>query len=426
MESELLDRKLNIAFVSREYPPSKRLGGIATYVSDTATSLAENGHMVHVIAASDDIHKTEEYIEKKVHVIRLSGSDFYIGKTASILNKIYSRWRRIFCYKSYRSKLADCLSYLVKEHGVEIVEFAEYGNESLIWAKKKRYVPMIIRLHGSAFLNRATGRQISFKQAPLAWWFGRAEITGLQQADAISSCSSNLAELEANFAQIAPETICVIPNAVKFKDMQFKKESSDCKYHYFFPSAQYNIFSAGSVVEGKGFGDLVKAVAILRKGGMDISVTIAGKLGKLGRKLTKQSTNGDNPHTWLKLLGQISRKELPQLYATADIVVFPSWWEPLGIVLLEAMTAGGLTIGSSAGGMKEVIKEGENGFLIAPQNPASLAKKIQQVLLLPTEKKKAIRIQAINTVKNNYNTSIIMDQQIKLYRSTLNKFKLEK
>ena len=284
---------------------------------------------------------------------------------------------------------------------------------------------MIIRLHGSSFLNRATGCQNSIKDSPIAWWYGRAEMAGIRKADAVSSCSKNLAELEANFAQITPKEICIIPNAVKFKDMQFKEKLKNSKYHnYFSSSARYNIFSAGSVVLAKGYGDLANAVQILRKEGMDISLTIAGKWGTLGRRLAKKSRNDYGQ--WLKLLGQVSRKDLPGLYATSDLVVFPSWWEPLGIVLLEAMAARGLTIGSTAGGMKEITKEGHNGFLVEPQNPLKLAEKIKYVLLLPDIEKEKIRQQALNTVKKNYDIATVMDQQIQFYLTTIKNFKIKK
>jgi len=76
---------MNIVFVTREYLPSKRAGGIATYVWETARFLSIKGHNVYVISASDDIKNETELVEDGVNVIRLAGADFYISKNQRLL-----------------------------------------------------------------------------------------------------------------------------------------------------------------------------------------------------------------------------------------------------------------------------------------------------------------------------------------------------
>ncbi|PHR28099.1 MAG: hypothetical protein COA36_07450 [Desulfotalea sp.] len=414
--------KLNIAFVSREYPPSQRIGGIASYIYETATYLAKNGHKIHIIAASDNIHETEEYNDGNIHVIRLPQSDFYVCDTPSFFSKLYSHYRRIVHYRSYRKKISSCLNELIKDHDIDIVEFAEYGNEYLVWSKRQPLIPWVVRLHGSGFIDNVTGKAVSFFKSPMKYWLGRSEISGIKKATRIFSCSRILATLEAEFAQISPSLVYVVPNSVEFKQIQTDLKNAIINTHNpFTKPAKYQIFSAGSVTEGKGYGDLVRAVQILRKEGIEIALTIAGKWGSLGRTLAKEAKiNAYN--SWLTLLGPIPRSKLPHFYKSADLNVFPSWWESFGLVVIESMATSGLVLGSTAGGMSEIIVEGENGFLVEPHSPENLANKIHQVLLLPQNKQNCVRKNAQQTIKNNFDTSIVMDEQLNFYLSTIDKF----
>jgi len=402
---------MNIVFVTREYLPSKRAGGIATYVWETARYLSIKGHNVYVISASDDIKKEAETIIGGVNVIRLAGADFYISKNK--IDKIKSRLRSIFCYWSYRRRVTKRLNRLIAEKMVDIVEFAEYGNEMDDWLRNNpNQLPWIVRLHGPTILDMATSGTTGFLRNPIAWFFGRREIQCALKANAISSPSRALAKL---FLKISSSTrqIEIIPNAVSSEDwgasIQARKERNAIQ-----------IFSAGSIVEGKGLGDLLKAVLILRGNGVDINLTLAGKMGKFGEQLATlaETTSYKN---WFTVLGPIQREELTSHYASSDIVVFPSWWESFGLVCVEAMAAGALVVGSSSGGMAEIIEDGVDGFLVPPKSPQLLASKLKEVIELPEHSKDQIRIAASEKAKNKYDVKFVLKQQIEFYETVISK-----
>ena len=74
--------------------------------------------------------------------------------------------------------------------------------------------------------------------------------------------------------------------------------------------------------------------------------------------------------------GYLSGEELAKAYASADVFVFPSRTDTLGNVVLEAQASGLPVIAAAEGGPVENIKDGENGFLCTPGDPASFAAKI--------------------------------------------------
>lgn len=82
----------------------------------------------------------------------------------------------------------------------------------------------------------------------------------------------------------------------------------------------------------------------------------------------------------VKFLGWVKEEKLPRWYAQAKLVVFCAQDEPFGIIPLEAMASGTVVIAANSGGVKETILEGKTGYLVEPQNPKVLAKKMAGLL----------------------------------------------
>jgi len=79
-------------------------------------------------------------------------------------------------------------------------------------------------------------------------------------------------------------------------------------------------------------------------------------------------------------LGRVGQAQLIKCYQKASIFVLPSLYEPFGVVILEALSCGTPVVATYAGGIPEIIKNGENGVLVPRNDPQGLAKAIQQLL----------------------------------------------
>ena len=88
---------MHIVFICREYVPTLRGGGIASYIRETAVNLVKRGHAVTVCCASDDTREATEYFDQGVRVIRLSGGDFVIPgiEHVSIIKKFRCLYRSL-------------------------------------------------------------------------------------------------------------------------------------------------------------------------------------------------------------------------------------------------------------------------------------------------------------------------------------------
>jgi glycosyltransferase involved in cell wall biosynthesis len=85
----------------------------------------------------------------------------------------------------------------------------------------------------------------------------------------------------------------------------------------------------------------------------------------------------------VRLLGRVGRHDLPALYRSADLVVNVPWYEPFGIVPLEAMACGVPVVASVVGGLVDSVVDGLTGALVPPRRPGLLAAAVAGLLADP-------------------------------------------
>ena len=107
----------------------------------------------------------------------------------------------------------------------------------------------------------------------------------------------------------------------------------------------------------------------------------------------------DNLQESVHCLGQMEREKIISWYDQSDCYVMISSHEVFGLVYLEAMARGCITIAGSDGGMEGIIKHGENGFLCDPGNVEQLSEIIREINSLSAEQKAKISDNAIKTAK---------------------------
>ncbi len=130
----------------------------------------------------------------------------------------------------------------------------------------------------------------------------------------------------------------------------------------------------GRLVEGKGIENILEAVKILG----DYKLIIFG-IGPLENKL-KAMTQELNIEDKIEWRGFVPYNKVPEALSQIDVFVYPSWHEGFGRAIMEALAMEKAVVATNIGGIPDLIKDGKNGFLVAPNNSQELALKIQELL----------------------------------------------
>lgn len=142
------------------------------------------------------------------------------------------------------------------------------------------------------------------------------------------------------------------------------------------PGAALRLFSCGRLNRVKGHQDLMQAVRLMLDQGQPVTLDIAGEddAGGTGYRAELEALIvklGLQDH--VTLLGAISAEAVRNHLTAAHAFVLASWAEPLGVAYMEAMSCEVPAIGTDAGGVPELITDGQDGMLVPPQDPQALA-----------------------------------------------------
>jgi D-inositol-3-phosphate glycosyltransferase len=150
------------------------------------------------------------------------------------------------------------------------------------------------------------------------------------------------------------------------------------------------------LVERKGIGNVITALAALpgahapQAGAAELVVAGGPPASQLAedpeaRRLTDLARRLGVADR-VRLLGQVAPRDLPALYRSADLVVCVPWYEPFGIVPLEAMACGVPVVASAVGGLVDTVVDGVTGVHVPPRRPDLLAGALAGLLADPARR----------------------------------------
>jgi len=171
------------------------------------------------------------------------------------------------------------------------------------------------------------------------------------------------------------------------------------------------LVNIGSLVDKKGQKLAVETIGVLRDRGVDVSLVLLGE-GEMRTELEALVAQlGLKDKVLLK-----GKVDFPEAYLKSSLLYFhTAKYEPFGLVLVEAMAAELPVITTNGKGNRDLIEEGENGFMISNRNPSKLADKIK--LLLNNEEQRLKMGKKAKEFSNNFNIKSYVDRLLKVYVS---------
>ncbi|GIQ58550.1 glycoside hydrolase [Flavobacterium collinsii] len=380
---------MTIAFLTPEYPHFKtgNSGGIGTSIKNLALGLLAKGVLVRVLVygqKEEGVFNDDGIVIQQIKNVKFKGLSWFFTrkKVEKIINQLYS----------------------AKE--IDLVEAADWtGITSFIQPRK---CPLIIRLHGSdAYFCHLDDR-------PVKWINKFHEKRALKNADALLSVSQ-FAAATTNTVFGLNEKFAIIPNLI---DINLFKPLEN------FSQGNKNILYFGSLIRKKGLLELphifnkvvesdpeVKLILI----GKDIPDIVSGNSSTWKMMLESFS---EKAKTNVSYLGSIPNSEIKNKIEEAIICVFPSFAEAFPVSWLEAMAMQKVIVASNIGWAKEMIIDGESGFLVHPENHDLFASRIVY-LLKDLDFSKAMARNARKRVELFFNVEKIVEHNIDFYKSII-------
>ena len=367
-------KPMHIVFLCNEYPPAAH-GGIGSFTQTMALALNANGHTVTVIGFYDQVRNSRES-DRGVAVVRLAHTRLP-GTGLAVNGWLLSRE----------------LQRINSACPIDIIEGPE---NSLTLVHGISSAVKIIRMHGGHhFFATTLGKEPRF-------WRSWIEKQSFAKADYLCGVSRFVAETTRQLLRLNGEPIEVLPNPVNVKQFQPRPEILEERGLIVF---------VGTLCEKKGVRQLVKAMPQIVEAVPEAHLWLIGRDSidpVTGASFADEMRNLipyplDNH---VKFHGAIGNASLPEMLARAEVLVYPSHMEAIGIALIEGLAMGkGLVIGNT-GPAEEVVEDGVSGLLCDPFSPASIAEAVITILKNPKRRRemgknareRALRLFSLETV----------------------------
>ncbi len=383
--------KLRVLMLSWEFPP-KTVGGLARHVNDLTRALARLGVDIHVVTCP--VEGADDYqLAGGVHVHRVSPKDLTATEFMAWVEQL----------NTAMVKMADSLLSAEK---FDILHGHDWLVQDAALRLSANYrLPLAATIHATEYgRNRGIHNDIQRRIHNL-------EEKLVRSADAVICCSNYMVEEVSKLFGITREKVFSIPNGVDPANLGIPRQLVPGQKES-YPDEKSILF-IGRLVPEKGVQVLLEAFSILLPQLPDLKLLVGGTGPYSDYLQTRVQEMGLGEKT--VFLGFLNEEQRNYYLKQADAAVFPSLYEPFGIVALEAMAAQVPVIVSDTGGLSEVVAHGIDGYKAPPGRPDILAYYIREVLINPGLARDLTR-RAWNKVLTVYDWQNIAVETIDVYR----------
>ena len=370
----MTENRLRIAMLSAHSCPvgdlgAKDTGGMSVYIRELAHELGKQGHYVDVYTRAHDPadHQIVD-LGQQARLIHLkAGQEEQIHKLA-----VYS----------YLPEFTCNLENFRKNNGLKYdIVFSHYWLSGWVGKYLQQWwqVPHVIMFHTLGAVKNAIGIG---EDAP--------ELRIVTEREAVNDCRRIIVATEREKNELIrhygapPEKSGIVSCGVNME--QFQPVARAAARQKLGLTDEKILLFVGRIDPLKGVDQLLKAVPYLNNikglrlviiGGDEHSRSEVEKLQKLSREL--------DIYDRVTFQGLIKQEQLPYFYSAADVCVVPSYYESFGLVALESLACGTPVVATDVGDLKNIIRQGETGYVVAENTPQDLADSIASVLSRPPE-----------------------------------------
>jgi D-inositol-3-phosphate glycosyltransferase len=402
---------MRVALVSEHASPLATIcgedaGGQNLHVDGLATALVRQGHDVTVYTRRD----SETLPERVTSPVGFDVVHVPAGPPAVVPKDNLLPYMRPFGRWLLRSWARTGLPDVVHAHfwmsGLAAVQASTAGG-----------VPVVLTYHALGTVkNRYQGgadpspviRVTAERQ--LGWAVDRV----------VAQCPDEVAELD--LMGVPAQNVAVVPSGV---DVVTFVPIGDMAPR---TPGRRRILTVGRLVRRKGYDDLIKSIVDIPDAEL---VVVGGPPGGVaddpeGQRLTALADQLGVAER-VRLVGAVARSDMPAWYRSADVVACTPWYEPFGLVPLEAMACGIPVVCYAVGGLQTSVVDGVTGLHVPPQDGQALVTGLRDLLADETRRRR-LGLGGLTRVRSRYTWdraavelsdvyADVLDRQTKLQRA---------
>ncbi|MNI07651.1 Glycogen synthase [compost metagenome] len=384
----LIAPRQRVLMLAWEYPP-RVIGGLAHAVCHLSRHLALAGLEIHVITCYVPEAPPYEIIDN-VHIHRVP-----VLQSLTPVHFLDWMFQMNLAFIDYGLKLAEQGHYFDLVHAHDWLVYY-----CAIALREEWNIPLVATIHATEF-----GRNLGSLDTQLQQSIHQIESKLVQEADRIITCSQSMSlEVQRLFA-LSEAKVSIIPNGIEacsFQNSDSLTASPSLQLAIRSCKADRIIGFIGRLVHEKGIHILIQAMSLVLPWHPTAKLLIAGTGPMLDELMELASPLGDR----IQFIGFLGEPDKSIFLQQAELCVFPSLYEPFGIVALEAMINETPIIVSNVGGLGEIVEPNWNGYQVPAGDVEAVAKQIQYVLTHPTQGRLAAK-NALAKAQTHYNWSTI-------------------
>ncbi|HET9905371.1 MAG TPA: glycosyltransferase family 4 protein [Anaerolineales bacterium] len=373
---------MRILFLSNFFPPA-RPGGYTQWCHEVAERLAEHRHSVGVLTSRYEREKAPPSEQNVYRILHLEGDLSYYRPL-----RFFTRWK-----KQHRENLAF-LEQTVKDFAPDLIfVWGMWALSKALPALAEQLLPGRVVYYLSDYWPSAMDMHTTYWQSPTRRGpmevpkrvLSKAAMSMLAKEDQPDLKLEHVICVSARVREILVEAGLPIQHATVIHGGTDVERFLSVRKRD-FRSGKLKLCYAGQLVWHKGVHTAIEAMAILVNQHRinQITLTVVGSGHPDYEVYLRSLVEKEGLHPFVTFHKPVSKSEMPALLEQFDGLIFPSIYEePLARMTQEAMASGLVVVGTTTGGTKEILRDGETGLTFAPEDADGLAEQITQLIRNP-------------------------------------------
>ena len=370
---------MRLLFLSNFFPPV-RPGGYTQWCHEVAERLAARGHTIGVLTSRYERTKAPASEQNIYRLLHLEGDLAYYQPL-----HFFTKWN-----KQHRENLAF-LENTVKDFKPDLIFiWGMWALSKALPALAEKLLPGRVVYYLSDYWPSALDMHTTYWQSPVQNWFMQPPKRVLSKVAMSMLAKEGQPDLKLE------QVICVsarvrdilVEAGLPIHNARIIHGGTDIErfpgvHERDYLSGNLKLLYAGQLVRHKGVHTAIEAMARLvnRRRINQISLSLVGSGHPDYETFLRHLVERERLNDFVTFHKPVSKDKMPAIFQQFDVLIFPSIYEePLARITQEAMASGLVVVGTTTGGTKEILKDGETGLTFVPEDSDGLADQITRLI----------------------------------------------